>query len=99
MLKLLIVDDNPLEHLITEIMVRESKIFEHISHSMEADIAIADLERNIDKADVLPDVIFLDLNMPVFNGWDFIDKFEELYPTLKKQIDIYIVSSSIDTGD
>ncbi len=99
MLKLLIVDDNPLEHLITEIMVRESKIFEHISHSMEADVAIADLERNINKPDALPDVIFLDLSMPVFNGWDFIDKFEELHPQLKKPIDIYIVSSSIDTGD
>ena len=45
----------------------------------------------------LPDVILLDLNMPVMDGWQFLDAFEDLM--LSKNITIYIVSSSIDEAD
>ncbi len=45
----------------------------------------------------LPEVIFLDLNMPIMDGWQFLDKFIQI-PTTKKII-IYIISSSIDPAD
>jgi CheY-like chemotaxis protein len=45
----------------------------------------------------LPDVILLDLNMPVMDGWQFLDEFSQLKPA--KSITIYIVSSSIDPAD
>ena len=52
--------------------------------------------RNINQ---LPDVLFLDINMPVMNGWEFIDAFEEIKSQLGKNIPIYIISSSIDLED
>jgi CheY-like chemotaxis protein len=42
-------------------------------------------------------VIFLDLNMPVMNGWEFLDKYNELYQRRKDHI--VILSSSIDFLD
>jgi len=45
----------------------------------------------------LPDVIFLDLNMPIMDGWAFLDKFVLL--PLKYKPKVYIVSSSIDSSD
>lgn len=43
--------------------------------------------------DLLPDVILLDLNMPVMDGWEFLNAYQEL--ELAKNIALYIVTSSI----
>ena len=47
----------------------------------------------------LPDIIFLDINMPITDGWGFLEEFHELKKTLGKDIKIYMVSSSIDPRD
>lgn len=47
----------------------------------------------------LPDVILLDINMPVMDGWQFLEEFIQIEPLLKKKITIYMVSSSIETED
>jgi YesN/AraC family two-component response regulator len=47
----------------------------------------------------LPDVLFVDINMPVMNGWEFIDAFEEIKSQLGKNITIYNISSSIYLKD
>ncbi|MET3981104.1 YesN/AraC family two-component response regulator [Mucilaginibacter sp. UYP25] len=47
----------------------------------------------------LPDVLFVDINMPVMNGWEFNIAFEEIKSQLGKNIAIYNISSSIDLED
>ena len=49
--------------------------------------------------DKIPDVIFLDLNMPVLDGWGFIERFTKIENKFKKVITLYIVSSSINPED
>ena len=49
----------------------------------------------IKEASALPDILLLDLNMPVMDGWSFIENFTRLAPLLQKNISIYLVSSSI----
>ena len=44
-------------------------------------------------------VLLLDINMPIWSGWDFLDSFEMLDEKIKRQIKIYIISSSIDASD
>jgi len=51
----------------------------------------------IDAAELLPNVILLDLNMPIIDGWQFLDAIKTL--TLSKSIKICLVSSSIDRVD
>lgn len=47
----------------------------------------------------LPDLILLDLNMPIMDGWGFLQEYITLKPKIEKKITIYIVSSSIDPRD
>ncbi|TDS19265.1 response regulator receiver domain-containing protein [Maribacter caenipelagi] len=54
---------------------------------------------NIDNHDILPDVVFLDVNMPVMDGYKFMDEYIKLIPKVTKKITIYILSSSVDLVD
>lgn len=47
----------------------------------------------------LPDLILLDINMPIMDGWEFMDEYIKLKPQIDKYIPIYIVSSSINHSD
>lgn len=50
-------------------------------------------------ANQLPDVVFVDINMPVMNGWEFTHNFEEFKSQIGKNITLYMVSSSVDLRD
>jgi CheY-like chemotaxis protein len=59
--------------------------------------AVKYLKPILESPEVLPDVILLDLNMPIMDGWQFLDEFVKFKVT--KKITVYIVSSSIDVAD
>jgi CheY-like chemotaxis protein len=95
MCKLVMIDDNPMEHLIMQKMFDRYKLFYDASHTLNGLIIIDFLQHNLTNTAELPDVIFLDLHMPEFSGWDFLEQFERLYLSFQKPISIYIISSSI----
>jgi CheY-like chemotaxis protein len=49
--------------------------------------------------DNLPDVIFLDIDMPVMDGWEFIVAFEQIKACINKKIAIFLVTSCISYQD
>lgn len=59
--------------------------------------ALDNLSSIIENNENIPDVILLDLNMPIMDGWEFLDEFIEI-PSSKK-VYIYVISSSIDPKD
>ncbi|WP_207429249.1 response regulator [Pedobacter sp. SYSU D00535] len=99
MSKVIIIDDDPIHQRIAQIMIQKHQIYEEYGSYTEAGKALEYLEENLDNENNLPDVILLDLNMPVIDGWDFLDKFDMIRDKLVKNIRIYIVSSSVDEKD
>ncbi|MGB4973973.1 MAG: response regulator, partial [Cyclobacteriaceae bacterium] len=49
--------------------------------------------------EVLPDVIFLDIDMPLMDGFQFLDEFEKLTSNTKKSCKIVMLTSSINPQD
>ncbi len=57
------------------------------------------LKSNHEYKNKLPDLILLDLNMPIMDGWEFLIEYEKIFPTLKKDVTIFILSSSDNPKD
>ncbi len=99
MSKLIIIDDDPIHQKIVQIILKKQDTFDEIDSYTEAEIAVEMLEENAKNRDNLPDVILLDLNMPVMDGWDFLESFEKIKNKLLKTIKIFVVTSSVDEKD
>jgi response regulator of citrate/malate metabolism len=99
MSRLILIDDDPIYQKISKIMVREYSHIEDIVASDDGQATLNYLIENKENAEKLPDYILLDIHMPGFTGWDFLNGFKKIYRSLGKVIKIYIVSSSIDPGD
>jgi len=94
----IIDDDDVYIHLIKKIvdlkkLCENLLIFKNGKEALEYFKAIIENTSN----DVLPEIILLDLNMPVMDGWKFLKKFTKISSPVAHQTTLYIVSSSIDS--
>lgn len=99
MSKVFIIDDDSIHQRIAQIMIEKHELFDHYTSYTEAEKALEFLKEHKSNATNLPDVILLDLNMPVIDGWDFLDLLEGFRNELSKAIRIFIVTSSVDEKD
>lgn len=92
-----IIDDDPITVFGIKKMLKAFDLSETIHTYMNGKLAIDGLRDMIAKKEALPEVIFLDINMPIMDGWQFLEEFITL-PT-NRRIRINIVTSSIDAYD
>ena len=94
-----IIDDDKIYRFTTEKYIQMLRLASKVMTYGDGEEAIGYLKENHHDPEKLPDIIFLDLNMPIMDGWDFIEEYVKLRPQLAKQIIVYMVSSSIDERD
>ena len=99
MSKLVLIDDEPIFHKIVQMTIKNSTLSNQATYSFDGEVVLDYLEEKKSDSESLPDYIFIDLYMPMFDGWDFLNRFRDIYQSLKKNINIYIVSSSINPTD
>jgi CheY-like chemotaxis protein len=94
-----IIDDDPIyQLLINKIIAMAETEYSIISFTNGKD-ALDSLTSNLAQDKELPEIILLDIEMPVMDGWDFMDHIEKALSEKHKKTAIYIVSSSIAHED
>lgn len=96
---LTLIDDDEIFVFLTKKAIEKTKLIDQIKVFDNGLDAIIFLKENKDNIEILPEVIFLDLNMPVMDGWQFLEEYILLHPTIGKKITVYICSSSISPDD
>lgn len=96
---LTIVDDDDIFVFLTTKIIEQTNLVDLIKGFGNGLDAINFLKENKNNVDALPDIILLDLSMPIMNGWQFLEEYNKLNPTIGKKITIYICSSSISPDD
>ncbi|WP_316842411.1 two-component system response regulator [Pedobacter gandavensis] len=99
MKKFYLIDDDTIFVFLTRKTLQVANLSTDLTVFEDGKKALLDLELFANQPDSLPDVIFLDLNMPVLDGWGFLEEFSLLEPKMSKKIEIYIVSSSISPSE
>ena len=98
--KVLIIDDDEISNFITESILEQSNKVKNISVVMSADEGLKYLSKKSSKGpDSLPDLILLDIKMPVKSGWDFLNEYKKLDNFDGSKVIIVMLSSSVYPDD
>jgi CheY-like chemotaxis protein len=91
----LLIDDNYIDNFVTSKILESSNFAENVVIRQSPDDAMDSLRTGAIK----PDVIFLDIRMPMMSGFDFLEEYDALDIVNKDNIKIFMLSSSLDPTD
>lgn len=101
----MLIDDNEIDNLINQKIIESSNICNHIFTHTGGRSAIEFL-KNAEKIaqaagnkGLMPEIIFLDIDMPLMDGFQFLDEFENLSANIKEHCKIVMLTSSINSKD
>ena len=95
-LKVIILDDDPISNFLTKKVIEKSNVATDVIVFQEPTELLTGLAEN---KVAYPDIIFVDLNMPKVNGWQFIDLFNEIDTNETEKVNLIILSSSSNCDD
>jgi CheY-like chemotaxis protein len=87
-----IIDDDPMHLYLTKHCIEISCLVEKIYTFKNGKVAFDALSEKINENKELPSIIFLDINMPVWDGWQFLEEFSKI--AISYNIPIYLLTSS-----
>jgi len=99
---ILSIEDDEVTQLLHKIEFEDAALIVNVQEAWSGQVALdyfAELNKEEDPLSKLPNLILLDLNMPVMGGWEFLELFSTNYPHFVERIKIFVLSSSINPED
>lgn len=93
---ILLVDDDDDDNFYHQIIINKMNMVNNIDIAANGVEAIAYLKN---ENNLPPDLIFLDLNMPKMNGWEFLEQYKDLSISQKAKVLIIILTTSANPDD
>ena len=94
-----IIDDDDIFRYTMKRHLGTLKIPQKILAFPDGEQAINFMVDNVGNSQTLPDIIFLDINMPIMDGFQFMEEYVKLKPRVGKKITVYMISSSVNPTD
>lgn len=95
----MIIDDNAIDLYISSRLIIKNYFGKKVLEYSDANEALKYLQDNQQNISVLPQVIFVDIYMPLMSGFEFLEAYDKLPSDLKNYCKVYIISSTIDDDD
>jgi CheY-like chemotaxis protein len=95
--KVAIIDDDEIFQFTTKIKFEKLGLVEDVMIFNDGEEAIQFIQSG-NKED-MPEILLLDINMPIVDGWDFLELFEKVPKEKKQMMEILMLSSSINPDD
>lgn len=97
--KICIIDDDEIYIFLMKKSFAAMGVSNEILSFLNGADALEELIKLKNDHEDLPSIILLDINMPIMDGWEFLNEFRKLSEDISKKISVYIVSSSIASED
>jgi CheY-like chemotaxis protein len=95
----MLVDDNPDDNFFHERVIRKHGFAEHVIAKQTGKEALEYLKAKDQHTGCHPDLIFLDINMPGMNGWEFLTEYKKLDSYFQGKIIVVMLTSSDNPED
>lgn len=99
MKKICLIDDDFIYRYTVKRLLEPYFEEEEFEEYEDGQLAIEDLETKLDNGELLSELFLVDVNMPMMDGWEFIEAFQEKLKQVEQKPKIYMVSSSNSTLD
>lgn len=94
-----VIDDDDIYQFTTGVTLKSIPSVKSIKNFYDGAEAMDHILEHLNDESQLPDLVLLDINMPVMDGFQFMEEFIEVLPKLNKEVKVYMVSSSLDSID